>query len=102
MDLAVIGRSEFVVGFQLAGINRVVELDGALEKAEEAVKNTLADSSVGIILIDEEIMQKLPERTRDVLNAAVNPVVVVLSTQSSQDTLRKMIRKSIGVDLWGE
>ena len=102
MDLAVIGRSEFVVGFQLAGINRVVELDGAPGKAEEAVKTTMADSTVGIILLDEEVLQELPERTRDALNTTVNPVVVVLSTQSSQDTLRKMIRKSIGVDLWGE
>lgn len=101
MDLAVIGRSEFVVGFQLAGIKRVVELDGPPEKAEEAVKDAMADQTIGIIIIDEEIVQKLPERSRDVLNASTRPVAVVLSTQSSQDALRKMIRKSIGVDLWG-
>lgn len=99
LELAVVGGSEFVVGFQLAGIKKVFEVDG---NPDDMVRQAMSDSSVGIIIIDEPLLSRLDERGRESLNASVRPVAVPMSTEASQDSLRKMIKKSIGVDLWGE
>lgn len=96
-EIVVIGENEFTVGFQLAGIRRVIELD---KDIENQVTNLLSDETVGIIITSPKTVDALPERTRDKLFKVVKPVTVVVSEESREENLRKMIIKSIGVDLW--
>lgn len=98
LELAVVGGSEFVLGFQLTGIKKIFEIDG---NAEEAVTKALADPAVGIIIIDEHIIGQLDERLREKLHSSIRPVAVPVSTTSSQENLRRMIRKAIGIDVLG-
>ncbi len=99
MDIAVIGGEEFTLGFRLAGITNVVDLPQGKDPAEE-FRKLLACKDTAIILTDDATLGKLDVRTRGDVEESVRPVVVTLSTQASQGGLRRLIQKSIGVDLW--
>lgn len=96
-EIVVIGENEFTVGFQLAGINRVIELD---KDIEEKVASILNDEDVGIIITSPKTVDALSERIKNKLFKVVKPVTVVVSHEEKEENLRKMIIKSIGVDLW--
>ncbi len=101
MELAVVGPEEFVLGFTLSGIKNIFEVENP-DEAERRVEKIVEDKQIGIMIIDEKTMESLDERMREKLLVSVSPVVVTLSTQSSQDELRRMIIKSIGIDVWKE
>ena len=96
-EIAALGGSEFILGFQLAGIKQTVEVS---QTPEADFKRVMADRNVGIIMTDERTIKKLSERDRVMVESSVKPVIVVLSTEDYSEGLRKMIKKSIGVDLW--
>ena len=96
MTIAVIGRNEFVVGFQLAGIKHAVEASGnMMEKIKEIKQN----KEITIAILDEQLLDNVDKQDRLDIEASVAPVFVPLSTSSSQENLRYLIKKSIGVDL---
>jgi len=107
MDLGVVGGSEFTLGFMLAGIKKIFTLETNKEETKEAAKieaekiieNLLSQKETGIIIIDDHFLHALDERMREKVERSVRPVFVPVSTEASQETLRKMIIKSIGVDL---
>ncbi len=106
MDVAVFGGSEFTLGFMLAGIKNVVTIeekeDARAAQAEKKLDELLAEKETGIVIIDDHLLKQMDERTREKVERSVRPVFVPLSTEASQETLRKMIIKSIGVDLMRE
>ena len=97
VKLAVVGTSEFTVGFQLAGIKDVIEVG---DKPFNDIKNLKNRKDIGIIVVDEKIMEKLESHQRLDIEASVEPVFITLSTKVEQDSLKRLIKKSIGVDLW--
>jgi vacuolar-type H+-ATPase subunit F/Vma7 len=97
-ELIAVGGSEFTLGFRLAGL-KTEETDNP----EESLRILIKDPNVGIIITDEKSAGKLPEHFRYQLEGMAKPVTVVLSQDTTaQDALRKMIIKSVGVDLWKE
>jgi vacuolar-type H+-ATPase subunit F/Vma7 len=90
-----LGTSEFLLGFRLAGIHTI-----EIKNPQEDFETYSADSSIGIIITDEQTMQQLPAYYREQVESRVRPVTIVVSTTASNETLRKQIKKSIGVDLW--
>jgi V/A-type H+-transporting ATPase subunit F len=100
MELAVIGRSEFVTGFRLAGIRKVYEATDNVA-IESAVKSVLQDKSVGIIVMHNDDIGNLPEILRKDLNESVQPTVVALGGSGAGSmSLRSKIKQAVGVDLW--
>lgn len=97
VKLAVVGGSEFVVGFQLAGIKDAIEVTNNYFNELKNLKNR---KNIGIIVVDERIMEKLDAHQKTEIEASVDPVFIPLSTKSEQDSLKRLIKKSIGVDLW--
>ncbi len=97
VDVAVIGGSEFIVGFQLAGIKQAVEADSDYFNHLKNFKNK---KEIGIVVVEEKIMDNLEQHQRLEIEASVDPVFIPLSTTAEQDSLKKLIKKSIGVDLW--
>lgn len=94
--IVALGKSEFLLGFRLAGIHTIEARD-----PQENFTKLMVHEDIGIIITDEFTMESLPEYFRERVEAAVKPVTVVVSTSAtSQETLRKKIKKSIGVDLW--
>ena len=97
VKIAVAGGSEFTVGFQLAGIKDVIELGN---NPFNELKNLKSRKEIGIIVVDEKIMENLEMHQRLEIEASVEPVFIPVSTKVEQDSLKKLIKKSIGVDLW--
>jgi len=108
MDISVVGGSGFTLGFMLAGIKKVVTVEadehdpGFASQAEKIVDDALLEKDTGIVIIDETLLRTLNERMREKVERSVRPVFVPVSTEASQETLRRMIIKSIGVDLMRE
>ncbi|MDD3041670.1 MAG: V-type ATP synthase subunit F [Methanosarcinaceae archaeon] len=100
MELAVIGKSEFVTGFRLAGIKKIYETID-IEAAESAVKEVLDDKNVGIIVMHNDDIANLPEIVAKSLNESIQPTVVALGGSGEGSTsLRDKIKQAVGVDLW--
>lgn len=97
VKIAVAGSNEFVVGFQLAGIRDSIELTSNFYNE---LKNLRNRRDVGIIVVDEKIMESLESYQRVEIEASVEPVFIPVSTKVEQDSLKRLIKKSIGVDLW--
>ena len=97
VKIAVAGGSEFILGFQLAGIRDVIEL--GINPFNE-LKNFKDRKDIGIVVVDEKIMESLDPHQRLDIEASVDPVFIPVSTKVEQDSLRRLIKKSIGVDLW--
>ena len=98
MEIAVVGTSEFTLGFQLAGISHIHNAS-ADEEISAILKELLNEKEVGIIVVDSEILSRMPERLRMRLSDSISPTVLGIGTE--EDTsLRDNIRKAIGVDLW--
>ena len=98
-ELAALGNSEFILGFQLAGIRNTVEVDKNLEKN---VENLLTNKETGIIVTNQETVDKLPIKLKEKLMNSVDPVAVLISSEATDQNMRDMIKKSIGVDLWSK
>ena len=104
MEIAVIGRPEFTLGFRLAGIGKVIDVESSESKEADRRFSEIMDSgNTGIIITDQETMETLSQRMREIAETSVRPVTVVVSSEAAaQEALRHMIIKSIGVDLWKE
>lgn len=98
MELAVVGDGEFVTGFRLAGVKKTYEVSD--EKLEPTVKGILEDPEVGILVMHENDLNKLPAMLRDKLTESVEPTVVTLGGSGESSSLREKIKQSVGVDLW--
>lgn len=100
MELAVIGKSEFVTGFRLAGIKKVYETVD-IKATESAVIEVLDDKNVGIIVMHNDDIANLPEIVAKNLNESIQPTVVALGGSGEGSTsLRDKIKQAVGVDLW--
>lgn len=97
VKIAVAGGNEFIVGFQLAGIRDTFELGNNPFKE---LKDLKSRKDVGIVVVDEKIIDNLEPHEKLDIEASVEPVFIPVSTKVEQDSLKRLIRKSIGVDLW--
>ena len=97
VKIAVAGGNEFIVGFQLAGIRDVIEIN---EKPFQHLKSLKSRKDIGVIVVDEKLMESMELHERLEIEASVEPVFIPLSTKTEQDSLKRLIKKSIGVDLW--
>ena len=97
VKLAAVGGSEFIVGFQLAGIKNTIEINN---NQYNELKNIKSKKDIGIVIVDEKILDSLEPHQRTDIDSSVEPVFIPVSIKVEQDSLRKLIKKSVGVDLW--
>ncbi|AJF61883.1 TPA: V-type ATP synthase subunit F [Candidatus Woesearchaeota archaeon] len=98
-DLAVVGDSEFVMGFELIGIKKIFEGETPAE-LKNSFSRALSDRTTGIIVTNDKALGKLDLNFRRNVENSISPVTVVLSTSmAAQQNLRDMIKKAIGIDL---
>ena len=97
VKLAAAGSNEFIVGFQLAGIKDTIELAAGLYNE---LKNLKERKDIGIVIVEEKIMDSLELHQRSEIESSVDPVFIPVSAKAEQDSLRRLIKKSVGVDLW--
>ena len=95
--IAVIGDSDFRLGFKLAGVKEVFTKENYEEKIQEITDR----DDIGILVVKEEDLQELTKRVRQDIGSSVNPVVVSLSEEAESERLQEKIKKAIGADITG-
>jgi V/A-type H+-transporting ATPase subunit F len=99
MEIAVIGNSEFILGFRLAGIRKTYAAEND-EKRVEYITSVLQDGQVGILVLNNRDMEKIPRRLRTTLENSVKPTVIAIGAEEGGLSMRERIKRSVGVDLW--
>lgn len=99
MEIAVIGNSEFILGFRLAGITKTFAAESD-DKVVEHINRVLDDGTIGILVLNSSDMAKIPPRLRITLENSVHPTVITLGEEEGGLSMRERIKRSVGVDLW--
>src|SRR5438067_12182883 len=95
MELAAVGRDEFVQGFKLAGVRKTVSV--ARDQLESQVAKVLEDARVGILILSADDMSALSHGLRHRLEPTPRPVVIAGAKREEED-VREKRRRGIGVD----
>jgi len=96
VELAAVGRDDFVQGFKLVGVRKAVT--ATKEDLERKIGEVLQDPDVGILILDTAEMKQLSHSMRRRLDVLAKPVVIAVGAIESED-LRTKVRRAIGVDL---
>jgi len=99
MEIAVIGNSEFILGFRLAGIRKTYAADND-ENLTGHITRVLADNDVAILVLNSSDMEKIPRKLRVTLENSVKPTVIAIGAEEGGLSMRERIKRSVGVDLW--
>ncbi|MDD5474672.1 MAG: V-type ATP synthase subunit F [Candidatus Methanoperedens sp.] len=98
MEIAVVGNSDFVIGFRLAGIRKTY--DASPQELETRIQGLLNDKTVGILVIHNDDMKKLSPHMQKTLDDSVEPTVIAIGGTGESTNLRDKIKQAVGVDLW--
>jgi V/A-type H+-transporting ATPase subunit F len=98
-QLAAIGPEDFVLGFQLAGVEEIRETtpDTYADEIQELIDQT----DVGIIIARHDDVASLPSQVQSEVTGSVDPVVIQLGGGAGEG-LREKVRSAIGIDLMDE
>ncbi|HNQ25777.1 MAG TPA: V-type ATP synthase subunit F [Methanoregulaceae archaeon] len=99
MEIAVVGSSDFVLGFRLAGIRRTYAAESD-EKLAEYITRILDDGTIGILVLQSRDMNRIPRRLQTTLENSVKPTVIAIGGEEGGMSMRERIKRSVGVDLW--
>ena len=98
MEIAFVGGSESVLGFNLAGVKKSYAANTEDEMVSK-IGDVMADSSVGILVLKQSDYNKLPKRLQEQLSESIKPPMITIGTEQSTE-MREKIKRAIGVDLW--
>jgi Archaeal/vacuolar-type H+-ATPase subunit F len=103
-EIAVVGSPEFTTGFRLAGVRKFANVpdDQKQVKLDDAVRETMADDDVGIVVMHDDDVDLLSRDVREVVETSVEPVVVTLGGGTGSGNLRAQVKRAIGIDLMDE
>ncbi len=97
-EVTVLGNENFVLGFQLAGVGKAFILDE--DRPETIFKELMSDSDVGLVILQQETFDMLSPEMRESVSGSIDPVFMMITEDETNEEMRRLIKKSIGVDLW--
>lgn len=99
--IAVIADSATSTGFRLAGVENAFSLSGT--EAENKLSELLSDSSYGIIIVNESLLENCDWRLKKRVEATAKPIVVPVPGPQGpieqSESLSMLIKRALGVDL---
>jgi len=95
----VIGSSEFILGFRLAGIRMTYAAESD-ERLVQHINRCLEDPEVGILVLESSDIARVPRRLQATLEDSVKPTVITIGGEEGGMSMRERIKRSVGVDLW--
>ena len=99
--IAVIADGATATGFRLAGVENAFSLAGA--DAEGKLSELLSDSSYGIIIVTEKLLENCDWRLRKRVEATAKPIVVPIPDAGGpieqSESLSMLRKRALGVDL---
>jgi V/A-type H+-transporting ATPase subunit F len=99
MEIAVIGSSDFILGFLLAGIRKTYAAENE-EQLRSHIARVLSDRDVGILVLKDSDLERIPRRLRETLEKSTSPTVIAIGAEGAGEALRERIKRAMGVDLW--
>jgi len=98
MEIAVVGNSDFAIGFRLAGIRKTYDVTSS--DIESKIQNVLSDKNVAILIVHDDDLRMLSPHIRQILDDSVEPTVIAIGGKGESTNLRDKIKQAVGVDLW--
>jgi V/A-type H+-transporting ATPase subunit F len=98
MEIAVVGNSDFAIGFRLAGIRKT--FDATSIDIESKIQSVLSDKNVAILIVHDDDLRMLSPNIRQILDDSVEPTVIAIGGKGESTNLRDKIKQAVGVDLW--
>lgn len=99
LEIAAVGDENFVTGFQIAGIREAIIVGS---DANRTFEEAMARPDIGIIITDSSVFGRLSARMQEKAMTVLKPTVVVLSHDvSGESNMRLMIKRALGMDVWG-
>lgn len=101
-NISVMGKKPFTIGFRLAGVMNIVWTDGMDESGISGrLDEMCASPETGMVIIEGSEFERIPERDRERFESLAMPVVIPFSESFRNETLRRKISQTIGIDLLG-
>ena len=101
MKVLVIGHSEAVLGFSLAGVGGRVATTAA--EVNQALDEVQASKDVGIVLVTQDVAQLIPARMEHLKLRSTIPLVVEIpatgGVPEGQESLGEIVLRAIGIKL---
>ncbi|MDI9646082.1 MAG: V-type ATP synthase subunit F [Archaeoglobales archaeon] len=97
--IAVVGDEDFNLGFMLAGLTDLYNVKKD-EDLRNFIRELLEKEDVGIVIIQHDLLKKLPPTLKKEVYESVEPTFVALGGSGDVEEMREKIRRAIGVDLW--
>ncbi|MFA4955366.1 MAG: V-type ATP synthase subunit F [Candidatus Methanoperedens sp.] len=98
MEIAVVGNSDFAIGFRLAGIRKTYDVTSS--DIESKIQSVLIDKNVAILIVHNDDLRMLTPHIRQILDDSVEPTVIAIGGKGESTNLRDKIKQAVGVDLW--
>src|SRR2546426_12840491 len=83
MEIAAVGRDDFVQGFKLVGVRRAIT--SSREEIEKKIAAVLDDPEVGILVLDTADMKGLSNSMRRRLETVARPVVIAVGAAEDEE-----------------
>jgi V/A-type H+-transporting ATPase subunit F len=100
--IVVIGDADTVLGFRLAGVTEARTVTTPQE-AEEAVATAVAATDSGIMIVTQEVMSTLSQKTQKQLQSLAKPAVIEVpgkkAVAAGGESIAVLIKKVMGVEL---
>jgi V/A-type H+-transporting ATPase subunit F len=98
-DIGVMGTSDFVLGFNLAGVRKtyVVERTDFPKEIERVLAQK---DNLGILVVEAHNVEGLQGNLRRKVSESLEPVVIALGEGAGEADLREKVKRAIGIDLY--
>ncbi len=103
-SIALVGDSETVLGFRLAGIQKAFETNANADDVDAVLLSALSEPNVGILIVSQDAMEKASAKMRKMAEESTKPVVVVIPGKNTKvakgsSNLAQLVKRAIGVDI---
>lgn len=98
-DIGVMGSSDFVLGFNLAGVRKTYVVD-ASDFPKEIDRVLAHKENLGILIVESRNLDALPALPRRRATESLEPVVIALGEGAGEGDLREKVKRAIGIDLY--
>ena len=98
-DIGVLGSSDFVLGFNLAGVRKTYVVDK--EQFPKEMERILAQKdNLGILVVEAPNFEALQGQLRRKVSESLEPVVIAMGEGAGEADLREKVKRAIGIDLF--
>jgi vacuolar-type H+-ATPase subunit F/Vma7 len=104
--IAVVGSNIMATGFKIAGVKNamVAYLADSQEDIEQKINELFADETVAVIVAGQSTLAKVRDRKLlQLIDTSLLPIVVGIpdyhEKEENEDTLRRLIKRAIGIDI---